>query len=65
MRQRDIIHKAAMRSFILDLLLSALLALSVTGCDFLGDVVEFSLWVILIIVVLVALLIYGLIRVLF
>ncbi|MEW6300377.1 MAG: hypothetical protein AB1671_22010 [Thermodesulfobacteriota bacterium] len=45
---------------------TALLAvLSTPGCDLLGDIAEFSLWVLLLVVLLVALLIYGIIRALF
>lgn len=41
------------------LALLLLLALSVSGCDFIGDVFEFSLWLVLIVVVVVVLLIVA------
>jgi hypothetical protein len=56
---------AALRSFVLELLLVVLLSLSATGCDFLGGIVKFSFWVVLILALLVALLIYALIKLVF
>lgn len=47
---------------ISSLLLLAPLALAPAGCDFVGDVLEFGFWTILILVGLVLLLAWGLIR---
>ena len=60
------IHRvAALRSFVLEVLLVVVLPLSTTGCDFIGGVVKFSFWVVLIVVLLAALLIYALIKLVF
>ena len=60
------IHRvAALRPFVPELLLVVLLALSATGCDLIGGVVKFSFWVVLIVVLLAALLIYALIKLVF
>jgi hypothetical protein len=56
---------AALRSFVLEVLLVVLLALSATGCDLIGGVVKFSFWVVLIVVLLAALLISALIKLMF
>lgn len=47
-----------MRETILTGLL-ILLALSTAGCDFIGDVLEFGFWLVLIALVVVALLIFA------
>ena len=51
-----------MKRYPLLLAALALLAVSTSGCDFIGDVIEFSLWTILIIVVAVVLIIAVLIK---
>jgi len=56
---------AALRPLMPELLLVVLLSLSATGCDFIGGIVKFSFWVVLIVVLLVALLIYALIKLVF
>ena len=42
-----------------------LLALGLAGCDFVGDVIEFSLWTLLIIVVCIVLIVAALIKAFF
>lgn len=42
-----------------------LLALSLAGCDFVGDVIEFSLWTLLIIVVAIVLIVIALVKAFF
>ena len=39
-----------------------LLALALSGCDAVGDVVEFGLWTLLIVLILIALIVYAFIR---
>lgn len=48
-------------------LLSALLllAFSLTGCDLVGDVLEFSLWTLLIVVVIIVLIVIALVKAFF
>jgi hypothetical protein len=51
-----------MKYYLASLLLLILLTLSMPGCDLIGGVVKFSFWVVLIVVLFVALLVYGLIK---
>ena len=39
-----------------------LLAVSTSGCDFVGDVIEFGLWTVLIILVLIVVIIWLLVK---
>ena len=41
------------------LVLLFFVVLSVSGCDFVGDVLEFGLWLVLIVVIVIVLLIYA------
>lgn len=54
-----------MRHALLRIFLLLLLAIGVAGCDFIGDVLEFGLWVVLIGLLLIALLIYAVIKAFF
>jgi hypothetical protein len=58
-------RKAAISSFVPTLVLVLLVTLSATGCDLIGGIVKFSFWAVLIVVLFAALLVYGLIKLLF
>lgn len=42
-----------------------LLVLSLTGCDLVGDVIEFTLWTVLIIVIVVVLIVIAIVKAIF